>query len=241
VLASGKVRCSPSSPCSRARAPCAWLWVALLLPIPSAARRGLGVARSGRESRLAVEQESRFGSRRVGRSIRTGKRFMRRSPGPRLTNWRATGSILMRQCPIRSGAFLDEAIRPLILIVALYTRVQTVFLLSSTLLSDGRRSPFSRPRPRWPFRRGGAGLYKAASSRSRVTTQTWLRTAANSSSAANPLSATKISGRYGISRTFLYSLWRRGTGPQSIHVGRKRLIPLQAAAEWECSVIDTNY
>ena len=37
VLTSGKVRCSPSSPCSRERARCAWLRVAPLLPIPSAA------------------------------------------------------------------------------------------------------------------------------------------------------------------------------------------------------------
>ena len=53
MLTSGKVRCSPSSPCSRERARCAWLRVALLLPIPSATRRGWGSARSGRESRLA--------------------------------------------------------------------------------------------------------------------------------------------------------------------------------------------
>jgi hypothetical protein len=56
VLTSGKVWCSPSSPsspCSRATARCAWLRVAPLLPIPSAARRDLGNARSGRESRLA--------------------------------------------------------------------------------------------------------------------------------------------------------------------------------------------
>jgi hypothetical protein len=53
VLTSGKVRCSPSSPCSRATARCAWLRVAPLLPIPSATRRGLGQRRSGRESRLA--------------------------------------------------------------------------------------------------------------------------------------------------------------------------------------------
>ena len=29
----------------------------------------------------------------------------------RLTMWRGDGSILVRQCPVRSGAFLDEAIR----------------------------------------------------------------------------------------------------------------------------------
>ena len=48
------------------------------------------------------------------------------------------------------------------------TVVHTVFLLLSTVLRGGRRLPFSRERPRWPFRRGGAGLYRAASSRSRV-------------------------------------------------------------------------
>ena len=45
------------------------------------------------------------------------------------------------------------------------TLVQTVFLLASTVLSVGRRRPFSGERPRCPFLRGGAGLYKAASSR----------------------------------------------------------------------------
>ena len=52
-----KVRCSPSSPCSRARARCAWLRVAPLLPILSAVPRGLGSARSARESRLADRTE----------------------------------------------------------------------------------------------------------------------------------------------------------------------------------------
>src|ERR1700690_2153924 len=59
----------------------------------SAARRGAGGARSGRESRLAD---------------RTGKRVW---GATRLTMRRADGSILMRQCPIRSETFLDEAIR----------------------------------------------------------------------------------------------------------------------------------
>ena len=34
VLTAGKVRCSPSSPCSRASARCAWLRAAALLPSP---------------------------------------------------------------------------------------------------------------------------------------------------------------------------------------------------------------
>jgi hypothetical protein len=61
VLTPGKVRCSPSSPCSRARARCGWLRVAPLLPIPSAARRGLGSARSGRE------RQARRSNRKAGR------------------------------------------------------------------------------------------------------------------------------------------------------------------------------
>jgi hypothetical protein len=48
VLTAGKVRCSPSSPCSLR---CAWLRVTPLLPSPSVARRGCGYPRSGRESR----------------------------------------------------------------------------------------------------------------------------------------------------------------------------------------------
>ena len=62
--------------------------------ILSAARRDSGDARSGRESRVTDrEQESGFGG------------------ATRLTMRRADGSILMRQCPIRSGTFLGEAIR----------------------------------------------------------------------------------------------------------------------------------
>lgn len=67
---------------------------------PFAARRGSGGARSGRESRLAD---------------RTGKRVFSRT---RLTMLRGDGSILVRQHPVRSGTFLDEAIRPLKIIVA---------------------------------------------------------------------------------------------------------------------------
>jgi hypothetical protein len=43
------------------------------------------------------------------------------------------------------------------------------------------------------LRRRGAGLNKAASSRSRVITQTWQRTEASGSSAAKPLSAARSS------------------------------------------------
>jgi hypothetical protein len=39
-----------------------------------------------------------------------------------LTIWRGDGSILVRQHPVRSGAFLDEAIRPLRIIVAGHRR-----------------------------------------------------------------------------------------------------------------------
>ena len=61
------------------------------LPLRCAPRPG--GARSGRESRV---------------TDRTGKRVW---GATRLTMRRADGSILMRQCPIRSGTFLDEAIR----------------------------------------------------------------------------------------------------------------------------------
>jgi hypothetical protein len=53
VLTSGKVQCSPSSPCARAGARCAWLRVAP--PFPSPALRAAALPAPGRdgESRLA--------------------------------------------------------------------------------------------------------------------------------------------------------------------------------------------
>jgi hypothetical protein len=71
VLTSGKVWCSPSSPCSRERARCAWLRVAPLLPSPPL--RAAALAAPGRDGKAGspIEQESRFGSRREGRHSRT--------------------------------------------------------------------------------------------------------------------------------------------------------------------------
>ena len=37
---------------------------------------------------------------------------------------------------------------------------------------------------------------------------------------------------HSISRGMLYKLWLAGTGPRFIQVGSKRLIPVEAAAEW---------
>jgi hypothetical protein len=76
VLTPGKVRCSPSSPCSRARARCAWPRVAPLLPIPSAARRGLGSARSGRE------RQARRSNRKAGRPFMKHRQTTSRRRNP---------------------------------------------------------------------------------------------------------------------------------------------------------------
>jgi hypothetical protein len=60
VLTAGKVRCLPSSPCSRAEALCAWLRVAPLLPSP--ALRALAMAAPGRDEEAgSIEPESWIG------------------------------------------------------------------------------------------------------------------------------------------------------------------------------------
>ena len=58
MLTAGKVRCSPSSPCSRAEALCAWLRVAALLPSP--ALRAVAMAAPGRDEKAgsSIELES---------------------------------------------------------------------------------------------------------------------------------------------------------------------------------------
>ena len=58
MLTAEKVRCSPSSPCSCARALCAWLRVALLLPSPSL--RAVAWALPGRDGKAGspIELES---------------------------------------------------------------------------------------------------------------------------------------------------------------------------------------
>lgn len=46
------------------------------------------------------------------------------------------------------------------------------------------------------------------------------------------LTITDIVEETGISRSHLYELWKSGEGPRSIHIGRRRLIPAEAAREW---------
>jgi hypothetical protein len=105
-------------------------------PIPCVARRGRGGVRSGQESRLADQTEKLIrryrGAEASGIPLRpdddrnlrlssTNYRHpqLRIHTERRLTKHRRAGSILMRQCPARSGAFLDEATRPAITRVAL--------------------------------------------------------------------------------------------------------------------------
>jgi hypothetical protein len=38
--------------------------------------------------------------------------------------------------------------------------------------------------------------------------------------------------RHGISRGYLYSLWRRGQGPRFMRAGDRRLISREAGADW---------
>ena len=38
--------------------------------------------------------------------------------------------------------------------------------------------------------------------------------------------------RHGISRAYLYLLWRRGVGPRFMQVGARRLISKEAGADW---------
>lgn len=37
---------------------------------------------------------------------------------------------------------------------------------------------------------------------------------------------------HGVSRGMLYKLWEAGKGPRAMHVGRRRLISVEAAADW---------
>jgi hypothetical protein len=76
--------------------------------------------------------------------------------------------------------------------------------------SVGCRAPLRRGRPRMPEARSGAGSYKAASSRKRVTIQSLWRAASSSSSAAKLLSATTTMGRSGTQRlTSNSNCWAR--------------------------------
>ncbi len=37
---------------------------------------------------------------------------------------------------------------------------------------------------------------------------------------------------HNISRPFLYQCWKRGEGPEVMHIGRRRLITVEAASAW---------
>jgi hypothetical protein len=121
VLTAGKVRCSPSSPCSRARARCAWLRVAPLLSSPSLravtttapGRDGKAGCRSNRKAALRYgdpdKQEplpGQGGAAACGSPVddRQTLRWLL-STQRRLTIYRGVGSILVRQCSARSRAF----------------------------------------------------------------------------------------------------------------------------------------
>jgi hypothetical protein len=43
-------------------------------------------------------------------------------------------------------------------------------------------------------------------------------------------------GRHGISRAYIYLLWKRGDGPTYMQVGARRLISKESAADWRRSV-----
>jgi hypothetical protein len=45
--------------------------------------------------------------------------------------------------------------------------------------------------------------------------------------------------RNGISRAFLYLLWRRGDGPRFLQLGTRRLISKEAGADWRRSLEQT--
>src|SRR5450759_896493 len=58
VLTTGKVRCSPSSPCSRERARCAWLRAAPLLSSPAFRAAALELPGRGGKAGSLIERES---------------------------------------------------------------------------------------------------------------------------------------------------------------------------------------
>lgn len=49
-------------------------------------------------------------------------------------------------------------------------------------------------------------------------------------------SVDEFSARHGISRAYLYLLWKRGEGPCFMQVGGRRMISREAAANWRRSV-----
>ena len=68
--------------------------------------------------------------------------------------------------------------------LATVTAVQAVAGSARRAARVGRRRPFTRGRPICPARRGGAGSYRAASSRSRVTMASGLARRAQRASSA---------------------------------------------------------
>jgi hypothetical protein len=58
----------------------------------------------------------------------------------RLTSRRGNGTIPLRQCPGTSGTFLDEAIRPLKVIVALHSGGNHIVDASLATTAKSRRS-----------------------------------------------------------------------------------------------------
>lgn len=45
-------------------------------------------------------------------------------------------------------------------------------------------------------------------------------------------SVTDFCSAHGICRSTLYALWRQGRGPTFFRIGKRRLISIEAAAEW---------
>jgi predicted DNA-binding transcriptional regulator AlpA len=46
------------------------------------------------------------------------------------------------------------------------------------------------------------------------------------------LGVDEFATRHGISRAYLYLLWKRGDGPRFMQIGARRLISREAALEW---------
>ncbi len=49
-------------------------------------------------------------------------------------------------------------------------------------------------------------------------------------------SVDEFAARHGISRAYLYLLWKRGEGPNFMQVGARRMVSREAAANWRRSV-----
>lgn len=46
----------------------------------------------------------------------------------------------------------------------------------------------------------------------------------------------EFAARHGISRAYLYLLWKRGEGPKYMQIGARRLVSREAASEWRRSL-----